>query len=243
MHVRLTLEYEGTAYRGWQRQPVGPTLQEVLEKALETWLREKVRLVAAGRTDAGVHAEGQVACFHTRSRPDLDALATGLNALTPADVSIRGADEVPEGFDPRRDARSRLYEYRLLNQRWPRALWRHTAWHVRAPLDLEAMARAAACLVGEHDFSAFRAADRVARCAVRRVFRSEIEANDGIVRYRIEANSFVKHMVRNIVGTLVEVGRGRRSPESIVELMASRDRRRAGPAAPPHGLCLLAVRY
>ncbi len=245
MQLRLTIEYEGTAYQGWQVQPGGPTVQEILERALTTALREPVRVRGAGRTDAGVHACGQVAAVRVTLVPDdLSRLRRSLNALTPADVAVRDIVIVDDAFDPRRDARSRLYEYRILNAPAPSPFWRYWAWHVPDPLDLGAMNEAAAELVGEHDFAAFRGADaEPVRSTIRAVVESRLERTPPLLVYRIEATAFLKHMVRNVVGTLVQVGRGERAPAGMRELLAGRDRTRAGATAPPHGLTLVAVRY
>jgi tRNA pseudouridine38-40 synthase len=245
MQLRLTIEYEGEAYQGWQIQPGGPTVQEVLEKALATALREPVRVRGAGRTDAGVHACGQVAAVRvTRVPTDLHRLQKSLNALTPDDIAIREIAVVDDAFDPRRDAKSRLYEYRILNARAPSPFWRRHAWHIALPLDAIAMDAAAATLLGEHDFAAFCGADaEPVRSTVRRVLESRMQTTSSVLVYRVEATAFLKHMVRNIVGTLVEVGLGQRAPESLTEILTGRDRTRAGATAPPHGLTLVAVRY
>ena len=244
MQLRLIVEYEGTRYRGWQLQPGGPTVQEVLERALATALREPVRVRGAGRTDAGVHACGQVAAVKvTRVPADLGRLRKSLNALTPEDVAVREIAVVDDAFDPRRHARSRVYEYRILNAPAPSPFWRRHAWHVPELLDARAMDEAAAELVGEHDFAAFRGADaEPVHSTVRRVLESRVDGRPVLV-YRIEATAFLKHMVRNIVGTLVEVGRGERTAASLGELIAGRDRTRAGATAPAHGLTLVAIRY
>jgi tRNA pseudouridine38-40 synthase len=245
MQLRLTVEYEGTAYHGWQVQPGGATVQEVLERALTTALREPVRVRGAGRTDAGVHACGQVASVRVSRPPeDLERLRKSLNALTPDDVAIRDIMLVDDTFDPRRHALSRVYEYRLLNAPAPSPFWRRYAWHVPWRLDLAAMQAAATALVGEHDFAAFRAADaeRV-RSTVRRVMESRFDADGALLVYRIEATAFLKHMVRNIIGTLVEVGQGARPASAMRELIAGRDRTRAGATAPACGLVLVSVRY
>jgi tRNA pseudouridine38-40 synthase len=240
----MLVEYEGTAYLGWQLQPDGPTVQGVLEQALATVLRERVRVRAAGRTDTGVHACGQVVAAPVSRVPDdLARLLKSLNALTPDDVAIRALSVVGDDFDPRR-AQSRRYEYRILTSRTPSAFWRRYAWHHPVPLDPDAMTAAAAVLLGEHDFSAFRAADAdPVRSTVRRVLASELAREDEMLVYRIEATAFLKHMVRNIVGTLTEIGRGERPVSAMGDVLASRDRRLAGPTAPPHGLVLVAVRY
>ena len=245
MQLKLVVEYEGTRYQGWQVQPGGPTVQEVLERALATALRETVRVRGAGRTDAGVHACGQVAAVRvTRVPDDLGRLRKSLNALTPDDVAVREIAMVDDAFDPRRQARSRVYEYRILNAPAPSPFWRRYAWHVPEPLDAGAMDAAARELLGEHDFAAFRGADaEPVRSTVRRVLESRVQAERAVLVYRVEATAFLKHMVRNIVGTLVEVGRGERAAASLGELLAGRDRTRAGATAPAHGLILVAIRY
>src|SRR5262245_3112161 len=174
MQLRLTIEYEGTAYQGWQIQAAGPTVQEVLERALATALREPVRIRGAGRTDAGVHACGQVAAVRLRQIPaDLERLLKSVNALTPDDVVVRDIALVDDAFDPRRHARSRVYEYRILNLLAPSPFWRRWTWHVPQPLDASGMDRAARVLEGEHDFAAFRGADgQAVGSTIRRVLES-----------------------------------------------------------------------
>src|SRR5262245_48516754 len=245
MQLRLTVEYDGTAYQGWQVQPNAPTVQEALERALATALREPVRVRGAGRTDAGVHACGQVAAVRvTRVPSDLPRLQKSLNALTPDDIAIRELALVDDAFDPRRDARSRVYEYRILNAAAPSPFWWRYAWHVPDALDGRAMHDAAKRLEGEHDFEAFRGADPVpVHSTVRRVLESVVHVDAPFNVFRIEATAFLKHMVRNVVGTLVEVGRGARSVDALAELLAGRDRTRAGAPAPAHGLVLVRVRY
>ncbi len=245
MQLKLVVEYEGTAYQGWQLQPGGPTVQEVLERALATALREPVRVRGAGRTDAGVHACGQVAAVRVSRVPeDLDRLRKSLNALTPEDVAVREITVADDAFNPRRDARSRVYEYRIWNAPTPSPFWRRHAWHVPQLLDATAMDAGARFLEGEHDFAAFRGADaEPVRSTVRRVLESRLRVEAPLLTYRVEANAFLKHMVRNVVGTLVEVGRGERAATSVGEVLAGRDRTRAGATAPAHGLVLVAVRY
>jgi tRNA pseudouridine38-40 synthase len=245
VQLRLVVEYEGGAYQGWQVQPRGPTVQEVLERALATALREPVRVRGAGRTDAGVHACGQVAAVRITQAPqDLDVLRRSLNALTPDDVAVREITLVDDAFDPRRHARSRVYEYRIWTAPAPSPFWRRYAWHVTGTLDTTAMDEAARLLEGEHDMAAFQAADAApVRSTVRRVLESRVQPDPPLLVYRVEATAFLKHMVRNIVGTLIEVGRGERPAETMTDLVAGRDRRQAGATAPAHGLTLIAVRY
>lgn len=243
MRFKIVVEYDGTRYCGWQIQPSGETIQSVLESALQRLEGAPVRVGASGRTDAGVHASGQVASFVLHRPITAEALLAALNALTPPDLSVRCVEVVADDFDPRRAASSRAYVYRIWNARIPSPFWRHYAWHVRFGLDLEAMQAASARLVGEHDFSAFRAAGCDAEHPVRRVLVSRLEKEGSLLHYHIEATAFLRHMVRNIVGTLVEVGSGKRSAAEIPALLTSRKRALAGPTAPAHGLCLTTVRY
>jgi tRNA pseudouridine38-40 synthase len=242
--VKLVLAYDGTRYVGWQVQPNGPSVQAEVERALSTLHGGPRRATAAGRTDAGVHAAGQVVSFPEERPLPLRAYVQGMNALLPEDVAVREATLEPDGFDARRSARGKRYRYRIENGATRDPLTRRISWQVFRPLDVAAMREAAAPLVGRHDFAAFQAADCEAHHAVRDVRRLEVAGDPGgRVEVVVEATAFVKHMVRNLVGTLVEVGLGRRAPGSIDGLLASRDRRRAGPTAPAQGLCLEAVFY
>ncbi len=243
MRFKAIVEYDGTEYVGWQLQPNGRTIQGVFEDAIRSMLGESVRVVAAGRTDAGVHAAGQVISFQLQRSIATDRLLGGLNALTPRDIVIRTIEPVADDFDPRRRARSRVYVYRIWNARWPSPFWRRYAWHIARPLDRDAMQAAAAHLLGEHDFTSFQAAGCDADHPVRRVLRSEITAADQLITYTIEATAFLRHMVRNIIGTLVEVGSGERAAADLPRLLAARDRKSAGPTAPACGLCLTQVKY
>lgn len=243
MRYRLWVQYEGTGFAGWQLQPRGRTVQGELERALVSLTGQAVKVLAAGRTDAGVHASGQVVSFCLDRAWAPEVLARALNALTEDDVAVVSADVVPEDFHPRKWALSRTYTYRIWNDRVASPFWRRYAWHVAPPLDVAAMQNAAAEICGEHDFSAFRASGCEAAHPVRRVLDSAVHSEGKLIVYRIEANGFLRHMVRNIVGTLVEVGLGKRAPVDIRRLLAARDRKLAGPTAPAHGLCLTAVRY
>jgi tRNA pseudouridine38-40 synthase len=242
MKFRLVLEYDGTDFAGWQSQPDQRTVQDTIEAAVARLLGHRAVVEAAGRTDAGVHASGQVVCFATSRWMSADTVGRALNALTPPDLKIREADVVPDDFDPRRSASSRLYVYRIWNRPSPSPFWRRYAWHVRRPLVADAMAAAAEALVGEHDFSSFRGAGCDARHPVRRVRRSVVEKKGNLLLYEIEATAFLRHMVRNIVGTLVEMGTGRRDSD-MTALLAARDRTRAGVTAPALGLSLERVNY
>lgn len=243
MNIKLTIEYDGTHYHGWQIQPNGKTIQEVLEQGIEKILGVKTRLHGSGRTDAGVHALGQVANFVCESNIDLPQLQKGLNAVTPQDIVVKKAEAVPNSFDARRDGRSRIYEYRIWNHPWPSALHYRYSWHIPYPLNLAAMQEAIRHLEGEHDFSSFQAAGCDAPHAVRKIYRNILKRECEWLVYTVEATAFLRHMVRNIVGTLVEIGRGERTPEGFVELLRAGDRTQAGPTAPPHGLFLVEVKY
>lgn len=243
MNIKLTIEYDGTNYRGWQMQPNGPTIQSVLEQAVSTFLGAPTRVTASGRTDAGVHARGQVVNFFCDREPHLHRLLRGLNALTPEDISIKGVEIVPDSFDARRSGRSRTYEYRILNRPAPSPFYLKYAWHVHDPLDVWRMRKAIFCLEGEHDFSSFRAANCDAPHPVRTVYRVSLDPIGDLLVFAIEATAFLRHMARNIVGTMVEVGRKQRTAKSFAELLEVRDRTKAGPTAPPHGLFLMEVKY
>jgi tRNA pseudouridine38-40 synthase len=242
--VKLTLEYDGTRYVGWQVQPNGPSVQAEVERALATLHKAPRRVTAAGRTDAGVHARGQVVSFPEERPLPLVAYVKGMNALLPRDVAVRAASLEPDGFDARRSARGKRYRYVIENLATRAPLTRLYAWQLFGRLDAAAMRDAARHLVGRHDFAAFQAADCEAHHAVRDVRRLDVVGEGrGCIEVVVEATAFVKHMVRNIVGTLVEVGQGKRAPGSLPALLAGRDRRAAGPTAPPQGLCLEEVFY
>lgn len=241
--LKLTLEYDGTAYVGWQRQLNGTSLQEVVERALSELLGAPISTLAAGRTDAGVHALGQVVAFDAPRTLPLTAYLRGLSALLPEDISVVGATEVPAEFDPRRDALGKRYRYLLSNRPVRSPLRRRTHWQLFATLDVAAMDEAARPLLGTHDFSAFRAANCEALTTFRTLRELFILASGDVVQFELEGTAFLKHMVRNIVGTLVEVGRGQQPVPWVAEVLASRDRTRAGPTAPAQGLVLVDVRY
>jgi tRNA pseudouridine38-40 synthase len=243
VNIKLTIEYDGTNYHGWQTQPNGQTIQAVLENALAVLFNEPIRITGSGRTDAGVHALGQIANFHIDKPFHRHRLLRGLNALTPRDITIKDAEAIADSFDARRDGRARIYRYQILNRPTPSPFYLNRAWHLHAPLVVEAMRAAIPCLLGEHDFSSFRAAGCDADHPVRKVYETSLERRGDLLVYSIEATAFLRHMVRNIVGTLVEVGHGVRAPESFAELLAARDRTRAGITAPAQGLYLMEVKY
>lgn len=244
-NIVLTVAYDGTDYCGFQRQRPGrkPSIQQVLEEALEAVLNRPVRIAAAGRTDAGVHAEKQVINFRAPTSIPVDRLPYALNRLLPPDIVVQGAGEAEAGFHARFSARSKVYRYTIWRAPFPSPFLRRYAWHRPGDLDVGGMMRAAAHLVGRRDFSALAGAGRPVRDAVRTVLRCEVAPAPSRLLIRVEADGFLYKMVRNIVGTLVEVGRGRWEAERIPLILASRDRRQAGPTAPACGLCLEDVRY
>jgi len=244
-NFKLIIEYDGTAYHGWQRQNDTSTVQGAIEAALETMTGRSVTVIGSGRTDAGVHAVGQVANFCVETRLTSDVFAKGLNSLIPPDIVIKNCAAVDKTFHARYDARSKIYDYHILNQPTPAAIFRQYAWHIGKPLDLEAIRTAMLCLKGQHDFSAFEAAGSPRSHAVRTVIDLHLSEKDadGYVGFSIEADGFLRHMVRNIVGTLVDVGLGKISPEAFEEIVISKDRTQAGITAPAHGLFLREVKY
>jgi tRNA pseudouridine38-40 synthase len=242
--VKLVLEYDGTRYVGWQLQPNGPSIQAEVERALEELHKAPRRVTAAGRTDAGVHALGQVASFFEREPLPVKAYVQGMNAILPADVAVRAASIEPDGFDARRSASGKRYRYRIENAPGRAPLSRNSAWQIFRPLDAGAMRAAAVHLLGRHDFACFQAADCACDQAIRTIRRCDVLGETGgRIEVALEATAFVRHMVRNITGTLVDVGLGKRTPESIPPLLLTRDRALAGPTAPPQGLCLEEVYF
>ena len=241
--LKFVLEYEGTAYHGWQVQPGLDTIQGRLEATLSRLAGDSVQVMGAGRTDAGVHALGQVASCTAPIRLDNGRLRRALNALLPRDIVVRQVETASPDFDARRSARSKTYRYTLLVRDHPSALRARQSLYIPYALDLEAMAHGADCLVGTHDFSAFRAGTCAAVNPVRNISRIAWRPTGEFWEFEITGNAFLQHMVRIIVGTLLEVGRGKRSPGDVSAILAARDRRRAGKTAPPHGLCLVEVQY
>jgi tRNA pseudouridine38-40 synthase len=243
-NIKLTIEYEGKSYLGWQVQPKGPTVQGTIEEQLRRLTGEIIHLISSGRTDAGVHAIGQVAHFKTQHSMDCPTLRRALNSLLPADIMIREVEEVDQDFHARKDCKSKVYEYRVLNRNVRSVFLREYAWHISQPLDLGEMKKAAQRLIGEYDFSSFRSVGTPTRTAVRNVIRAEWKRDrEGLLTFEIEANGFLKQMVRAIVGTLVEVGKKKITPEDFGQILESKDRTKAGPTAPAHGLFLKEVKY
>ncbi len=240
--IRMVVQYDGTAYVGWQTQPNGLAVQERIERELLKLTGARTVLHASGRTDSGVHALAQVAHFDTESRIPPDKFAYALNAGLPADIRILFRGEA-EGFHARFDVLKKHYRYNIQHSAHASAFTRTTALHVHTALDVAAMNAAAQLLLGTHDFSAFRAAGTTVESAVRTIYRSEWAEDGCLLHYDVAGSGFLYNMVRILVGTMLEIGQGRRAPDSIARALASGDRRDAGPTAPAHGLFLSRVEY
>lgn len=241
--VKVILEYDGSAYSGWQRQPDRPTIQEAVETAVERVAQAKVPVIGAGRTDAGVHALGQVASFRVERNLTPRDWVRALNAHLPDAIAVLAAEVMPDTFHARYSATGKLYEYRILNRPERPALDRLFCWHIRKPLDDADMNRAAAILVGEHDFSSFQTQPTDNDDPVCRLKRLAVIREGHRLRIEAYADRFLKQMVRSLVGTLVDVGLGKRSPEAVKPILDARDRSLAGRTAPPNGLFLVRVDY
>ncbi len=252
--LKLTIAYEGTDFAGWQRQASARTVQAVLEDTLAPIEKRAVTVIGAGRTDAGVHAAAQAASVVVESPIAPDDLLRALNATLPADVRVLAIDEAADGFSARHDAKRKTYRYAIWNGVAPPPSLRRFVWHVPQPIDLAAMSQAASMLVGEHDFAAFQATGSDVKTTVRRLLTSTVHhvavtqlvviaPGDRLLRYEVTGTGFLRHMVRNIVGTLADVGRGRLRAHSVTEILASRDRSQASATAPPQGLVLWKVEY
>jgi tRNA pseudouridine38-40 synthase len=243
-NVKIILEYDGTGYHGWQRQPNGITIQETLENAIHRITQEKVTLIGSGRTDAGVHAFNQVANFRTDSTIGCYNMMRGINSILPYDIVVKEASDVEGGFHARYGAKSKVYLYQICNRPVRPALLKNYSWHVYQAVDLLLMDKALRLLVGTKDFSSFCGADDDASNHVRTVMNTGIEkrGNDRIL-VTVEADGFLRHMVRNIIGLVVDVGKGILSLSEFSDIIEARDRTKAGVTAPPQGLFLMEVRY
>ncbi len=243
-NIKLLLQYEGTKYLGWQKQLTGDnTIQGKLETLLTRMCGEPVELQASGRTDAGVHAAGQVANFHTNQEMSLEEMQTYINHYLPEDIAVLSVSEAAPRFHSRLNATGKCYCYRVINSSVPNVFWRRYALTVQERLDVDAMRRAADFLVGEHDFKAFTSAKKGKKSTVRRIDRIAIDRQEGMLTFTFEGNGFLHHMVRIIMGTLLEVGTGKRRPESIPEVLEAKSRDAAGYLAPAKGLMLMKVYY
>ncbi len=243
-NFKLLIEYDGGGYHGWQRQADQPTIQEEIEKALFKITGERIVLIGSGRTDAGVHAMGQVANFRLKTRHNQMVFQKALNSLLLDDIVITDCREVPETFHARFDAIAKTYHYHILNRDIPSAINRRFSWFIRKPLDIKAMKTSLSHIIGLHDFKSFEGAGSPRVHTNREIFHAALEKKeDGRLTFKIEANGFLRFMVRNIVGTLVEVGAGKITPDDFKLILESKDRAKAGPTAPAHGLFLVRVEY
>ncbi|MCL4459379.1 MAG: tRNA pseudouridine(38-40) synthase TruA [Chloroflexi bacterium] len=238
----LVVEYDGSGYCGFQLQRGLPTIQGELEQALSQITGERIRVIGAGRTDAGVHAAGQVVNFKTASKLEPEVFIRALKSLIPRDIVVKEAKQVPTNFHARHSARNREYRYVILNRPFPSALVRHLVYHYRHPLNVEAMCKACQLLVGTHDFASFSKGTNAVN-TVRQVQRADCKKDGDKIYIDLEANAFLPHMVRNIVGTLLWVGGGKLDIAGFENILLARDRTLAGPTAPAHGLCLIRVNY
>ncbi|NOX70814.1 MAG: tRNA pseudouridine(38-40) synthase TruA [Gammaproteobacteria bacterium] len=243
MRIALGIEYDGTAYNGWQRQKIGRGVQARVEKALSEVANHEVVVICSGRTDTGVHASGQVIHFDTNSKRTEQNWILGANSNLPDDINVQWAAGVADAFNARYCASARTYRYLILNSRVRSALFRHRVWCVHDPLDEKRMQAGADYLLGKHDFSAFRAAGCQASTPVRDMSRLDVERHGSWLSITVTANAFLQHMVRNITGTLVAIGNGEREPEWAQVILAGRDRTAGGIAAPAQGLTLVKVDY
>ena len=242
-NIKLVIQYEGTAYHGMQSQPGGDTIQDFLERSIRKLTGEDCRITAAGRTDAGVHALAQVVNFKTGSAMETGIMKKGLNSLLPEDIRVLACGEVPPGFDSRRSATGKIYSYRIFNGRDHDVFARRHTALVRNKLDVPLMRKAAKHLIGRRDFSAFKASGGSGKSPVRTLRKITVSKSGQVVEIRIEADAFLRYMVRNMAGSLIQVGLGKMTPSELAAAFRSGDRRRTGPTAPARGLFLEAVKY
>lgn len=241
--VKMVVAYDGTNYKGWQVQPNGITIEEVLNQKLSELLGEKIVVTGASRTDSGVHSLGNVAIFDTETRMPADKIAFALNQRLPEDIVIQGSEEVPPDWHPRYQNSRKTYEYRIMNRTFRMPTRRLDTYFYHYPLDVEKMKKAAVYLEGEHDFKSFCAVGAQVKTTVRTIYSCEVEKKEDIITIRITGNGFLYNMVRIIAGTLIRVGGGELEPESIRDILEVRDRNAAGPTAPAHGLTMIGIEY
>ena len=251
-NLRLEIEYDGTRYNGWQiqnsrkahavsRKP--KTIQQAIENPLHKILQEKIKIIVSGRTDSGVHAKGQVANFKTTSQIALPKLQKALNSLLPKDISVSKVEEAGHDFHSRFDAKSKLYCYTIVNSPYPCALLRRYSYFYPYPLNINLMRKEAKDLIGRHNFKSFKASDKKEGCLVRTIKKLDIVKKGNLMYIHVKGDGFLYNMVRNIVGTLIEIGRGRFPQGSLKKILSAKDRKAAGPLVPARGLCLLKVKY
>ena len=243
MRVKLVVAYEGTNYCGWQIQPNGITVEQVLNETLSSLLGEEITVTGASRTDAGVHSLGNVAVFETHTKMPAEKISFALNQRLPEDIVVQESCQVPEDFHPRFSKSRKTYEYRILNCRFRQPLERRTSYFYHYPLDVSAMQKAAAYLVGEHDFTSFASVHAQTNTYVRTIYALDVVREGDMIRIRVQGNGFLYNMVRIIAGTLIQVGAGIKKPEDMESILAGKDRELAGPTAPAHGLTMIGLEY
>ena len=239
----MVVAYDGTNYCGWQVQPNGITIEEVLNRSLSKLLGEKIEVMGASRTDSGVHSLGNVAVFDTNTRMPADKIAFALNQRLPEDIVVQGSCEVPSDWHPRYQESTKTYEYRILNRTFRMPTRRLDTYFYHYPLDVEQMSEAASYLVGTHDFASFCAANAQVKSTVRTIYSCTAQKENDIITIRVTGNGFLYNMVRIIAGTLIEVGAGKRRPEEIKDILAAENRDAAGPTAPAQGLTMMGIEY
>lgn len=243
-NFKLIIEYDGSLYHGWQRQKDDRSIQGEIEKALQKMTANRVTVIGSGRTDAGVHAEGQVASFKCDTRLEPEALLNGLNSLLAEDTVIKVCEQVSSSFHARFDAKSKIYHYKILNRPTPAAIGRKYSWLIRKSLNQDAMRAAISHIIGRHDFKAFEGTGSPRQHTTRQVYSADlIEQQSGLLVFHIEADGFLRYMVRNIVGTLVDVGMQKLTSDDFKSILDSKDRSQASATAPAHGLTLVKVIY
>lgn len=243
MRVRLCVAYDGTNYCGWQLQPNGITIEEVLNRELTRLLKEEIHVIGASRTDAGVHSLGNIAVFDTESRMPAEKISYALNASLPKDIVIQKSEEVRPDWHPRYQKGRKTYEYRILNCRFPKPLERWNSYFYHYPLDVEKMRQGAAFLVGEHDFTSFSSIHAQVKTFTRTIYSLEILKEKDILTIRVTGNGFLYNMVRIIAGTLLMVGNGKIQPDEVKQILEGKNRNLAGPTAPPMGLTMIGIVY
>lgn len=243
MRVKLVVAYEGTNYCGWQIQPNGITIEQVLNETLSSLLGEEITVTGASRTDAGVHSLGNVAVFETHTKMPAEKISFALNQRLPEDIVVQESCQMPEDFHPRFSKSRKTYEYRILNCRFRQPLERRTSYFYHYPLDVSAMQKAAAYLVGEHDFTSFASVHAQTNTYVRTIYALDVVREGDMIRIRVQGNGFLYNMVRIIAGTLIQVGAGIKKPEDMESILAGKDRELAGPTAPAHGLTMIGLEY
>ncbi len=241
--VKMIVAYDGTNYKGWQVQPNGITIEEVLNRKLSELLGEDIVVTGASRTDSGVHSLGNVAIFDTNTRMPADKIAFALNQRLPEDIVVQGSCEVPADWHPRYQNSRKTYEYRIMNRTFRMPTRRLDTYFYHYPLDVEKMKQAASYLVGEHDFKSFCAIGAQVKTTVRTIYACDVFSEDDVITIRVTGNGFLYNMVRIIAGTLIRVGGGDMPPEQMQEILVAHDRSAAGPTAPAHGLTMMGIEY